>query len=61
MAMKTVIMKIFDEDGEGYDLCECEVGSTRVIRVIESRRKKEGDGGPPHDAATATGMYDRDC
>ncbi len=32
--MKTIVLKIYDDDGI-FDLCECEEGSTRVVRVIE--------------------------
>jgi hypothetical protein len=31
----TEIVKIYNEIG-GYDICECEVNSTRVLRVIDS-------------------------
>jgi hypothetical protein len=33
------IVKIYDEDGIGYDVCEVEPApSTRVVRVISSHR-----------------------
>lgn len=31
-----------------------------VLWVTPDGRRIHGDGGPPYDAATATGMYDRD-
>jgi hypothetical protein len=34
----TVTVKVFDQDGVGYDLCEVEQGSCRVLRVLESHR-----------------------
>ena len=37
--MKTEILKIYDEDGL-YDLCECEVDSTRIIRIIEPAKRQ---------------------
>jgi hypothetical protein len=34
--MTTVVVKVFDADGVGFDLCECEVGTVRILRVLES-------------------------
>lgn len=43
--MKTQILKIYNEIG-GYDVCECEVGGTRILRVLDSSHSlvPEGDG-----------------
>jgi hypothetical protein len=37
---QTEILKIYDEAG-GWDLCECVVGDTRILRVLESHRIEE--------------------
>jgi hypothetical protein len=39
MRQQTEILKLYAEDGS-WDLCECIVGDTRVVRVIESSPRR---------------------